>query len=228
MGTHLNRLNEAIRTSTHNLCFRVEIMKFRIPLQTPVLLYNNGVRGGKNHIGVFSWWQRPRWASICQQPHHKCCKLKTFLHSEHNNWFWDCSLKGRLAIHRYDQSNTMDHSSIITVNYLWLQIIFNQMCRWIVFKKCRWVVFNCVDELSPKTVSMSCLVDELSRFRTRALHNCQYCRYQAYSDALRNSFFPRTIPKWNSLPSSVVDAQTTEEFKGLLHCFFTFSRNFPN
>ena len=36
------------------------------------------------------------------------------------------------------------------------------MCRWIVFKKCRWVVFNCVDELSPKTVSMSCLVDELS------------------------------------------------------------------
>ena len=100
----------------------------------------------------------PRWASIRQQPHHKCCKLKTFPHSEHNNWFWDCSLKGRLAIHRYDQSNTMiDHSSIITLNYLWLQIIFQQMCRWIVFKKCRWVVFNCVDELSPKTVSMSCL-----------------------------------------------------------------------
>ena len=58
----------------------------------------------------------------------------------------------------------MNHSSIITLNYLWLQIILKQMCRWIVFKKCRWVVFNCVDELSPKTVSMSCLVDELSRF----------------------------------------------------------------
>ena len=40
------------------------------------------------------------------------------------------------------------------------------MCRWIVFKKCRWVVFNCVDELSPKTVSMSCLVDELSCSRS--------------------------------------------------------------
>ena len=168
MGTRLNRLNEAIRTSTHNLCFRVEIRKFRIPLQTPVLLYNSGVPGGKNHIGVFSWWQRPRWASIRQQPHHKCCKLKTFPHSEHNTWFWDCSLKGRLAIHRYDQSNTMNHSSIITLNYLWLQIIFKQMCRWIVFKKCRWVVFNCVDELSPKTVSMSCRVDELSRFQTIA------------------------------------------------------------
>ena len=171
MGTRLNRLNEAIRTSTHNLCFRVEIRKFRIPLQTPVLLYNSGVRGGKNHIGVFSWWQRPRWASIRQQPHHKCCKLKTFPHSEHNTWFWDCSLKGRLAIHRYDQSNTMNHSSIITLNYLWLQIIFKQMCRWIVFKKCRWVVFNCVDELSPKTVSMSCLVDELSRFQIFYMHS---------------------------------------------------------
>ena len=64
----------------------------------------------------------------------------------------------------------MNHSSIITLNYLWLQIIFKQMCRWIVFKKCRWVVFNCVDELSPKTVSMSCLVDELSRFRWESLH----------------------------------------------------------
>ena len=123
-------------------------------------------------ISVFSWWQRPRWASICQQPHHKCCKLKNFPHSEHNNWFWDCSLKGRLAIHRYDQSNTMNHSSIITLNYLWLQIIFKQMCRWIVFKKCRWVVFNCLDELSPKNVSMSCLVDELSRFRV--FH--QFCK----------------------------------------------------
>ena len=59
----------------------------------------------------------------------------------------------------------MYHLSIITLNYLWLPITFKQMCRWIVFKKCRWVVFNCVGELSPKTVSMSCLVDELSRFR---------------------------------------------------------------
>ena len=28
--------------------------------------------------------------------------------------------------------------------------------------------------------------------------------YMSYSDALKNSFFPRTIPLWNSLPSSVV------------------------
>ena len=52
--------------------------------------------------------------------------------------------------------------------------------------------------------------------RTRASHDLQYTRYFAYSDALKNSFFPRTIPLWNSLPSSVVSSKTTEEFKGLI------------
>ena len=51
--------------------------------------------------------------------------------------------------------------------------------------------------------------------RTRASHDLQYTRYFAYSDALKNSFFPRTIPLWNSLPSSVVSSKTTEEFKGV-------------
>ena len=49
--------------------------------------------------------------------------------------------------------------------------------------------------------------------QTRASHDSQYRRYQAYSDALKNSFFSRTIPQWNCLPSSVVSVQTTEEFK---------------
>ena len=40
--------------------------------------------------------------------------------------------------------------------------------------------------------------------RTRASHESQYTRYFAYSDALKNYFPPRTIPMWNSLPSSVV------------------------
>ena len=52
--------------------------------------------------------------------------------------------------------------------------------------------------------------------RTRASHDLQYTRYFAYSDALKNSFFPRTIPLWNSLPSSVVSSKTIEEFKGLV------------
>ena len=51
---------------------------------------------------------------------------------------------------------------------------------------------------------------------TRSSHSAQYCRYQTYSDALKNSFFPRTIPQWNSLSPSVVNSQTAEEFRALL------------
>ena len=51
---------------------------------------------------------------------------------------------------------------------------------------------------------------------TRASHSAQYCRYQTYSDALKNSFFPRTILQWNGLSPSVVNSQTTEEFRALL------------
>ena len=51
---------------------------------------------------------------------------------------------------------------------------------------------------------------------TRASHESQYTRYMAYSDALKNSFFPRTIPLWNSLPSSVVSSKTAEEFKAVV------------
>ena len=49
--------------------------------------------------------------------------------------------------------------------------------------------------------------------RTRASHELQYTRQFAYSDALKNSFFPKTISVWNSLPSSVVSSKTIEEFK---------------
>ena len=45
---------------------------------------------------------------------------------------------------------------------------------------------------------------------TRSSHSAQYCRYQTNSDALKNSFFPRTIPQWNSLSPSVVNSQNTE------------------
>ena len=50
---------------------------------------------------------------------------------------------------------------------------------------------------------------------TRASHESQYTRQFAYidSDALKNSFFPRNIPVWNSLPSLVVSSKTIEEFK---------------
>ena len=52
---------------------------------------------------------------------------------------------------------------------------------------------------------------------TRASHNSQYTRYKlSDTDALKNSFFPRTIPLWNSLPSPVVSSKTAEEFKALI------------
>ena len=51
---------------------------------------------------------------------------------------------------------------------------------------------------------------------TRASHDSQYTRYMAYSDALKNSFFPRTISLWNSFPSSVVSSKTAEAFKVLI------------
>ena len=51
---------------------------------------------------------------------------------------------------------------------------------------------------------------------TRSSHNSQYCRPQTYSDALKYSFFPRTIPHWNSLAPYVVATETTEEFRALI------------
>ena len=35
--------NEAVLTSTHNLCFGAKIRKIGIPLHTPVLLYKSGI-----------------------------------------------------------------------------------------------------------------------------------------------------------------------------------------
>ena len=51
---------------------------------------------------------------------------------------------------------------------------------------------------------------------TRSSHSAKYCRYQTYSDALKNSFFPQTIPQLNNLSPSVVNSQSTEEFRALL------------
>ena len=44
---------------------------------------------------------------------------------------------------------------------------------------------------------------------TRASHVSQYTSYMAYSDDLKNYIFPRTIPLWNSLPSSMVSSKGT-------------------
>ena len=51
---------------------------------------------------------------------------------------------------------------------------------------------------------------------TRSSHSAEYRRHQTYSDALKNSFLPRTFPHWNSLSHSVASIQSTEEFRILL------------
>ena len=98
--------------------------------------------------------------------------MRKFIYSSHPMY-----LKWSLNCHQY-QNIELIYSQfvILIINVIidlfipktlssFYQLVYNFniiMCRWIFFKKCRWVVFNCVDELSPKTVSMSCLVDELS------------------------------------------------------------------
>ena len=51
---------------------------------------------------------------------------------------------------------------------------------------------------------------------TSSSHKSQYCRPKTYRDALKYSFFPKTIPHWNGLAPSVVVAETTDEFRALI------------
>ena len=60
------------------------------------------------------------------------------------------------------------------------------------------------------------LTQSQSTRSTRSSRNSQYCRPQTDSDALKYSFFPRTIPHCNSLAPSMVAAETTEEFRALI------------
>ena len=48
---------------------------------------------------------------------------------------------------------------------------------------------------------------------TGASHGSQCAGCFACSGALRDSFFPRAVPVWSSLPSSVVSSKTIGEFK---------------
>ena len=49
--------------------------------------------------------------------------------------------------------------------------------------------------------------------RTRALHTKKLRQYASSTDALKYSFFPRTITTWNSLSASIADAPDLVSFK---------------
>ena len=50
---------------------------------------------------------------------------------------------------------------------------------------------------------------------TRSSHSAQYRRHRTYSDALKISFFPQTIPHCNSLSPSVANTKSMEELSAL-------------
>ena len=74
---------------------------------------------------------------------------------------------------------------------------------------------------------------------TRASHSVKYCRYQTYSDALKNSFSPELfhsgmvfLLRWSiprqlrSLWHSSFSQNTAERFSCFLFCFVVFSSKF--
>ena len=60
---------------------------------------------------------------------------------------------------------------------------------------------------------------------TRSSHSAQYCRYQTNRDALENSFSPGLFISRYPSPS-VVNFQTTEEFRTLLNYFKAQPKDF--
>ena len=56
---------------------------------------------------------------------------------------------------------------------------------------------------------------------TRSSNDIKFLHYQPNIDCYKYSFFPRTIPVWNSLPSDIVQATSVVNFKDLLFKFYS-------
>ena len=52
-----------------------------------------------------------------------------------------------------------------------------------------------------------------STSRTRATHSKRYRRFSPSTDSFKYSFFPRTVPLWNSLPAVIAEAPFLVSFK---------------
>lgn len=75
---------------------------------------------------------------------------------------------------------------------------------------------NLVDFKFPKEMS-------LNTSRCRKSHMLTYNLFPTRIDAFKHSFFPRTIPIWNSLPADVATSHSLASFKERLsnHLFVT-------
>ena len=52
---------------------------------------------------------------------------------------------------------------------------------------------------------------------TRSNHCFKFQHYQSKTDVYRNSFFPKTVPEWNNLPSMIAETDNLNSFKNKLH-----------
>jgi len=55
---------------------------------------------------------------------------------------------------------------------------------------------------------------------TRSRNDRKFLHYQTTMDCFKYSFFPRTIPKWNQLPTDIVNANQVDSFRTLLNQYF--------
>ena len=93
---------------------------------------------------------------------------------------------------------------------LWLLCGSSSRCHGFVFSLWLWYILIILTYFFFISISAFCPQDSLwdydtyhltpsqSTRSTRSSYNSQYCRPQAYSVALKYSFFPSTIPDWNS------------------------------
>ena len=54
----------------------------------------------------------------------------------------------------------------------------------------------------------------------RSSNNMKFLHYQSTINCFKYSFFPRTIPEWNRLPSDIVHADSLDSFKNLLYKYY--------
>ena len=113
------------------------------------------------------------------------------------------------------------HVSLCTLT--WMNVIKMKFLQWTEKQ-----IFMTHDPSEPVVVGpkmeytyssfLRALADQLAPTlrQTRAPHEIQYTRYITYSDTLKYSFFPCTIPIWNALPASVVSVECTQDCKSLI------------
>ena len=57
---------------------------------------------------------------------------------------------------------------------------------------------------------------QAASLRTRANHHLKLQQLTTHTTVYQQSFFPRTIPEWNTLPQNIVDSESADGFKSQL------------